>query len=274
MASDFELSIAHEKGPRPQFFTPLLKLSVIWFASALIIATQGSAIGISRPLQRHLTIAIFVVTGLRSLLNMGTSQGLSWQFWLSALILPQVGIQILAIQPRLSSITPAQLVEDLTSFDDNVRALTVPGQASWTMPLPGRYVPAVRRSGIPAGRVFTPGGTRSEAIPALDPAIPGAAPEAAFPIELVKITRIENGWSVTLRNVDSDPIGDIRYRMTYHTADGKRVSNQWETSVIRDVLPPHETRTINIEDRAVPDAAAYASFTVIGWDVSSYAPIY
>jgi hypothetical protein len=78
-------------------------------------------------------------------------------------------------------------------------------------------------------------------------------------------------WHVTFLNRSDKPIGNIRYRTRYHAETGDQV-DQGGVDVllgdytIRKVIPPHQKRTIEINDGFLHHEAVRGSFEVVSWE--------
>jgi hypothetical protein len=78
-------------------------------------------------------------------------------------------------------------------------------------------------------------------------------------------------WRVTFWNRSEKPIGNIRYRTRYTAETGDQVDRGGVDAlfgdyIIRKVIPPHQKRTIEINDGFLHHEAARASFEVVSWE--------
>jgi hypothetical protein len=78
-------------------------------------------------------------------------------------------------------------------------------------------------------------------------------------------------WHVTFWNRSDKPIGNIRYRTRYAAETGDQVDRGGVDALlgdytIRKVIPPHQKRTIEINDGFLHHEAARATFEVVSWE--------
>lgn len=81
-------------------------------------------------------------------------------------------------------------------------------------------------------------------------------------------------WHVTFFNRSDKPIGNIQYRTRYSAETGDKVDAGGVDALlgdntIRKVIPPHQKRTIEINDGFLHHEAAKANFQVVSWEFVS-----
>ena len=78
-------------------------------------------------------------------------------------------------------------------------------------------------------------------------------------------------WHITFWNRSDKPIGNIRYRTRYTAETGDQVDRGGVDSLlgdytIRKVIPPHQKRTIEINDGFVHHEGVRGNFEVVSWE--------
>src|SRR5205823_5784046 len=78
-------------------------------------------------------------------------------------------------------------------------------------------------------------------------------------------------WHITFWNRSDKPIGNIRYRTRYTAETGGQVDRGGVEALlgdytIRKVIPPHQKRTLEINDGFVHHEAARAHFEIVSWE--------
>jgi hypothetical protein len=78
-------------------------------------------------------------------------------------------------------------------------------------------------------------------------------------------------WRVTFWNRSDKPIGNIHYRTRYTAETGDQVDRGGVDALlgdytVRKVIPPHQKRTIEINDGFVHSEAARGSFEIVSWE--------
>ena len=78
-------------------------------------------------------------------------------------------------------------------------------------------------------------------------------------------------WHITFWNRSDKPIGNIRYRTRYMAETGDQVDRGGVDALlgdytIRKVIPPHQKRTLEINDGFVHHEAARAHFEIVSWE--------
>jgi hypothetical protein len=78
-------------------------------------------------------------------------------------------------------------------------------------------------------------------------------------------------WQITFWNRSDKPIGNIRYRTRYTAETGDQVDRGGVDALlgdytIRRVIPPHQKRTLEINDGFLHHEAARASFEIVSFE--------
>lgn len=108
------------------------------------------------------------------------------------------------------------------------------------------------------------------------PPIASPAPDLSL-LQITKHTWEKGGfdtvvlWHITFWNKSDKPIGNIRYRTRYIAETGDQVDHGGVDAplgdyMIRKVIPPHQERTIEINDGFVHREAAKADFQIVSWE--------
>ena len=99
----------------------------------------------------------------------------------------------------------------------------------------------------------------------------------ANPVEVLRSSWQKGGfgsvavWHITFYNGSDEPVGNIKYRTRYYSETGNVVGSGGTEAVgedrtIQKVIPPHQKRTIRINDGFLHREAADAVFEVVGWE--------
>src|SRR5205807_7881373 len=105
---------------------------------------------------------------------------------------------------------------------------------------------------------------------------PSATPDLSL-LQITKKTWEKGGldsvalWHITFWNRSEKPIGNIRYRTRYSAETGDQVDKGGVDALlgdytIRKVIPPHQKRTIEINDGFLHHEAARANFEIVSFE--------
>jgi hypothetical protein len=97
------------------------------------------------------------------------------------------------------------------------------------------------------------------------------------PLEVVKSTWRLDGfgniaiWDVTFRNRSDKPVGNIKYRTAYYSETNVKIDSGGDASVLNPgliykMIPPGQTRTLEINDGFVHSQVHRAAFAVVSWE--------
>ena len=99
----------------------------------------------------------------------------------------------------------------------------------------------------------------------------------ANPLEVVSAKWEKDGfgtvavWRVTFNNRSDKPVGNIKYRTAYFAETGAKVDAGGVDALlgkglIQKVIPPHQKRTLEINDGFVNNEAHTGKFEVVAWE--------